>query len=200
MARRKDHTPEQLKTLVRSTAEKLIYKKGLHGLTARALAKEVGYTPGTIYNVYRDMDTLVTDINYETLGRLYQFCQERIRGLPKDFSKVRTLAYAYVDFAHENQRAWESIFATAYKGDKAPRLPKDYQQRILNLFEHIEITLQECLNFPPDRAHITARLLWACLHGITVLTLDGRLTLVGVEEPHEMIDDLLEKYLHPPAF
>ena len=195
MARRKDHTPEQLKTLIRSAAEKLIYKKGLQGLTARALAQEIGYTPGTIYNTYQDMDALITDINYETLGRLYQFCQERVHDLPMDFSKVRALAYAYVDFAHKNQRAWESVFATTHKGDKTPRLPKDYQQRILSLFEHIEITLKECLNFPSDRARITARLMWACLHGITVLTLDGRLKLVGVERPHAMIDDLLKHYL-----
>jgi AcrR family transcriptional regulator len=195
MARRKDHTPEQLRTLIRSAAEKLIYHKGLDGLTARALAEEIGYTPGTIYNFYRDMDALVIDINFETLGHLYDLCQKRIENLPLDFSKVSALAYAYVDFAHENVRAWETVFAITYKGEKKVRLPKHYQARLLKLFSLIEFTLHECLKMPEKKARPAARLLWACLHGITVLTLDGRLSLIGIDDPHHMIDDLLHRYL-----
>jgi len=48
---------------------------------------------------------------------------------------------------------------------------------------------------PDKMAHSSARLLWACMHGITVLTLDGRLNLVGIQKPHDMIDDLLHRYL-----
>jgi hypothetical protein len=137
----------------------------------------------------------VTDINYETLGRLHIYCQTRIQDLPADFSKVSALAYAYVDFAHENRRAWETVFAVSHKGDKLSKLSKDYKKRLLSLFENIESTLQECLNLPVKQAQTSARLLWACLHGITILTLDGRLKLVGVEQPHVMIDDLLQRCL-----
>jgi AcrR family transcriptional regulator len=195
MARRKDHTPGQLRTLICSEAEKLIHHKGLDGLTARALAEEIGYTPGTIYNFYKDMDALVIDINFETMGHLYDLCQKRIEKLPPNFSKIKALAYAYVDFAHDNTRAWETVFATTRKGDKKVRLPKHYQARLLKLFSLIEFTLEECLNMPNKAARSSARLLWACMHGITVLTLDGRLNLVGVQKPHDMIDDLLQKYL-----
>ena len=195
MARRKDHTPEQLKTLIRSAGEKLIYNKGLDGLTVRALAEAIGYTPGTIYNVYRDMDALIIDINFETLGRLSDFCQQRTQDLPSDVSKIKALAYAYVDFAHENLRAWQTVFATTRKGEKNTRLPKYYQQRLQEVFGRIEDVLRECLTIPASEVTQTARLLWACLHGITVLTLDGRLSLIGVDAPHPMIDNLLEKYL-----
>jgi AcrR family transcriptional regulator len=194
MARRKDHTPEELKQLILKSAEKIIYSKGLNGLTARALAEAIGYAPGTIYNFYRDMEALVSDVNYETLGRLQAFCYERIKDLPPDFSKIGALAYAYVDFARENTRAWETLFANTHKVEKKARVPKHYQQRLLGVFQLIEATLQECLEIPVADAPKTARLLWACLHGITILMLDGRLTLIGVERPHEMIDDLLRKY------
>ncbi|MGB9152644.1 MAG: TetR/AcrR family transcriptional regulator [Alphaproteobacteria bacterium] len=194
MARRKDHTPEQLKALILSAATKLIEHKGSGGLTARALATEVGYTPGTIYNVYRDMDALITDINYETLGNLYSFCQTRLERATPDFSKIRALAYAYVDFSHANIRAWETLFNGSRTNTGPSRLPKAYQQRILSLFQLIEDVLVECLGLPVANAHRSARLLWACLHGITVLTIDGRLKMVGIEKPHKIIDDLLERY------
>jgi AcrR family transcriptional regulator len=191
----RDHSPEQLKELIRSTAEKLIYSKGLDGFTARALAEAIGYTPGTIYNFYRDMDALIIDINYDTLGRLYELCRKRIENLPSNFSKIKALAYAYVDFAHDNRRAWETVFANERKGDKRVRLPKHYQDRLLELFTLIENVLQECLKISAKEASKSARLLWACLHGITLLTIDGRLQLIGIDSPHGMIDDLLQKYL-----
>ncbi len=80
------------------------------------------------------------------------------------------------------------------KAGKAARLPTLYQERILSLFVMIEGILKECLNIPAPDAKQSARLLWACLHGIAVLTLDGRLQLVGIEKPHKIIDDLLMKY------
>jgi AcrR family transcriptional regulator len=195
MARRKDHSPEALKQLIVEAAEKIIDSKGLDSLTARALAKAIGYAPGTIYNVYRDMDALVTDINYINLGRLQAFCLERMGKLPADFERVRALAYGYSDFAHGNRRAWETIFSGTRKGDKKIRLPKPYQERLADIFRLLEDTLQECLRIPAAEASGMARLLWACMHGITVLTLDGRLSLIGVDDPHRMIDDLLVKYL-----
>ena len=195
MARRKDHSPEQLTRLIRSAGEKLIHDKGLDGLTARGLADEIGYTPGTIYNVYKDMDDLVLDINFETLGQLYTLCHSQTDSLPANFSKVKALAYAYVDFAHDNLRIWETLFSTSRQGKRKPRLPKHYQQRLLEIFRLIENVLKESLDISSREAPKMARLLWACLHGITVLTLDGRLNLIGVDEPHHMIDDLLERYL-----
>jgi AcrR family transcriptional regulator len=193
MARRKDHTPDELKALILQSAEKIINTKGLEKLTARALALAVGYTPGTIYNLYKDMDAVVLDINFITLGRLHAFCQTRVQGMQPGFKKVKALAYAYVDFAHQNVRAWETLFAYTHKGKTRP--PKPYQQRVQDLFQLIAATLQECLKMPQAEAASSARLLWSCLHGITVLMLDGRINLVGVEQPHTMIDDLLEKYL-----
>jgi len=194
MARRKDHAPEELRGLIRVAAQKIIYTKGLDALTARNLAQKVGYTPGTIYNFYRDMDALVTEVNFITLDRLEQACRERIDGLPPTFEKVKALAYAYADFAHDNVRAWEAIFMHSRQLTSPSRLPKSYQKKLADLFYVIENVLTECLKISSADAHKAARLLWACLHGITVLTLDGRLRLIGVEKPHLIIDDLLEKY------
>jgi AcrR family transcriptional regulator len=195
MARRKDHSPQQLKEMIRTAAEKLIYKKGLDGLTARALAQTIGYAPGTIYNFYKDMDTLITDINYETLGHLFDLCQTRIEKSQPGFAKIKALAYAYIDFAHGHKRAWETLFAASRANDKKTRLPPHYQARLLKLFTLIEFTLQESLSMSRKEAGASARLLWACMHGITMLTLEGRLALVGAPDPHVMIDHFLQKYL-----
>lgn len=194
MARRKDHTPDELKTLILDTANLIINRDGLAGLTARNLAKTIGYTPGTIYNVYRDMDALVMDVNLRTLQRLEEACIRDTKNIPAGFDKVKGLAYAYVTFAQENFHAWQTIFATTRRETKQSKLPKSYQKKLVDLFTVIEAILQECFRIDKEEAFKAARLLWACLHGITGLALDGRLNLIGVEKPHRIIDDLLENY------
>jgi AcrR family transcriptional regulator len=195
MARRKDHSPEELKVAILGSAKKLIYSKGLSGLTARALAKDIGYTPGTIYNFYRDMDALVTEVNYMTLKRLHEYCFGRVRQAKAGYEAARTLAYAYIDFASENERAWRTLFIETNRA-KNTKLPAHYRQCVADLFRLIETTLQKNLNIAANEAKKTARMLWASLHGITSLMLDGRLALIGIDEPHAIVDELLRKYLN----
>jgi len=198
MARRKDHSPDQLKEMIRIAAANIIKDKGLRNLTVRAVAVTIGYAPGTIYNFYKDMDDLVTGVNLLTLGRLETFCRERTTHARSGFSKVRALAHAYVDFARDNLPLWEAIFMrlpTEPEGPIAPaEVPEENKQQILSLFCMIEDILRESMQLSPSKAKRSARLLWACLHGIAVLTLDGRLQLVGIDAPDKIIDDLLEKY------
>jgi len=198
MARRKDHTPDQLKEMIRNAAANIIKDKGLKKLTVRGVAEVIGYSPGTIYNFYKDMDDLVTGVNLLTLSRLEAFCRERMALARTDFSKIRALAHAYVDFARDNLPLWESIFMrlpTESDGPIVPaEIPEENKQQILSLFCMIEDVLKEFMQLSPSKAKRSARLLWACLHGIAVLTLDGRLQLVGIDAPDKIIDDLLEKY------
>jgi AcrR family transcriptional regulator len=195
MARRKDHSPQELKTSIRVAAEKIIYTKGLVALTARRVAEAVGYTPGTIYNLYRDMDALVTEVNYTTLTRLDEFCRERLKRAGSGYAAVKSLAYAYIDFAAGNERAWRTLFIETNRVGKPGKLPAHYQERLAGLFQMLETTLKDNLAMDAIDAASAARILWAALHGITSLTLDGRLSLIGVEDPHDMTDDLLDKYL-----
>ena len=51
MGRRSQHTSEDLHTLILEGSEQIIAAHGLAGLSAREIARSVGYSPGTIYNI-----------------------------------------------------------------------------------------------------------------------------------------------------
>ncbi len=50
MARRADHTREELAGLVVGAAEDLARREGLRGVAMRRIATEIGYAPGSIYS------------------------------------------------------------------------------------------------------------------------------------------------------
>lgn len=190
MARRQDHTPEALRALLLQAARDIITTKGRRGLTARALAARVGYTPGTIYNVFADMDGLLLAVHGETLAALERGLRETLAVMPPGFQRITALAQRYCRFAEAHAPLWLALFATPHRG----RLPRWYQQQLQALFTLLEEQLRLCLGLGLAESRRTARLLWACLHGITMLTLDGRLRGIGGSRTDELVTALLQPY------
>lgn len=72
MARRSDHTRDELRTLILEAAWSIIGQENAEGLTARRVASEIGYAPGTVYNLFESMDDLILNINLRTLGSCWR--------------------------------------------------------------------------------------------------------------------------------
>jgi len=51
MGRRSIHSAEELRELIIQAATDIVERDGLAGLSAREIAKRIGYSPGTLYNV-----------------------------------------------------------------------------------------------------------------------------------------------------
>ena len=70
MGRRSSHTPQQLRALVLDAAQEIIEAQGLAGLSAREIARRIGYSPGTIYNVFANLDDVVLNVEARVLDAL----------------------------------------------------------------------------------------------------------------------------------
>lgn len=193
MARRKDHTPEELRELIVQAACALVAVRGRGALTARNLAAKIGYAPGTIYNLFTDMDAVLLAVQGRTLADLQEYFARQTAATPPDFNRIVKLARAYGAFAQQQPRRWLALFAEPHQG----KLPKWYQRQLDGIFTFIEAQLQQCLGQEAAASRQTARLLWACLHGITMLTLDGRLQAIGQSEADVLVDTLLQPYKTP---
>ncbi len=102
MARRSDHTREQLTELALSSAEQLLNTKPASALSTRQIATKMGYTVGTLYQIFKNLPDLLLHVNARTLKRLYEDCLrlEIKHHSPED----NILAYAnlYLEFAHKH--------------------------------------------------------------------------------------------------
>jgi AcrR family transcriptional regulator len=171
LGRRADHTPEELRALVLASARKIVESEGSRALTTRRVAQDIGYTSGTLYNVFRDRDDLVLAVNGETLERLAAACAVTSAGRDAD-KGLRTLARAYIAFSHDNQRIWSLVFENPPPADP----PGWYKERVARVFAIVEQALAPF--FAPGRERArehSARVLWASLHGIALLKAQGQL-------------------------
>src|SRR5258708_22005937 len=66
MGRRSDHSREQLEELILAEGHQLMAETGYARFSAREVAKRIGYSIGTIYNVFDSLDALLLAINSRT--------------------------------------------------------------------------------------------------------------------------------------
>jgi len=191
MARRSDHSREQLYALVIAAAQKCAEADGLRGITARRIAAEIGYSPGTLYNVFADRDDIVTRVNIATLEALYRALAETpLQGDP--VRAIRALARRYIAFIREHPKLWNLLFEHHLPpGRVTPERYYDQVERLLGLVESALTPL-----FGPRRQRArrrAARVLWSAVHGIC--SLEGAGKLIKGETVEGLADSLVTHYL-----
>ena len=188
MARRSDHTREELTELAIAAAIELIEERGIAAFSARQVAAKIGYTVGTIYNVFGSYDQMLFHVHARTLDHWYEFLQARLKRAKSD--RLRVLARGYVDYARTHYNRWLALFE--HHREKSASVPEWYQDRIKRFFAMLEDTI------PPAAGRKTkrdAQVLWAGIHGISMLSLTGRLDLVGAETTDTLVNALIDNYL-----
>lgn len=194
MGRRSTHTPQQLRELILDAAQEIIDAQGLAGLSAREIARRIGYSPGTIYNMFANLDDVVLNVEARVLDTLDKRLSDIQQGEGTADGRVTRIAHAYLAFTQEKPRLWNLLFE--HHMPAGTDLPAWYQQKLEGLMGQVERALAP--HFPPgkeaDRER-AARVLWAGVHGITSLSTADKLSVVTTETAGRLIDDLIGTYL-----
>ena len=109
MGRRSTHTPEELRQLILDASRALIEARGLIGYSAREIARTIGYSAGTLYNVFKDLDDVLLTLQEQLLNDVAVHLRELARAKDKR-DMLPVLAHGYVHFAIENRHLWNLLF------------------------------------------------------------------------------------------
>ncbi len=194
MARRNDHSREELKDLTLTACLKIVEKEGAGGLTARRIAGEIGYTPGTLYNIFGSMEGLYFEMNARTMQKLSESVFQRDRPDKKTLplKQVQEIADSYIDFAHKNRQLWLMLFNTSFEQEP----PDWYAKKIESLFTPLEEVLSDIFKGRTKQdIRLSARTFWAAVHGICYLdiTQKGPLRKSRMTS-REMSRELIERF------
>jgi len=162
MARRKDHSKEELTEIAIVAAIEIVREVGTTKFTARNVAKKIGYTPGTLYNLFSNLDELAARVNQRSLDALSaKFSALADKKSPG--AQLKGIARAYLSFYIKEPRLWELLFAYPISNK-----PGWYAKCIANAFEQIAKSL-ESYGIRRSEARREAKILWATLHGLCSL-------------------------------
>ena len=194
MARRSDHSREEIKEMALNAALTILEEEGAKKLSARKVASAIGYTVGTLYLVFKNQQEMVLHLNALTLDDINEWLESRSAHCTTPRDCLQTLAEAYIDYALERGARWNLLFDTVVAENE--ELPGWYLMRLGRLFGRVERMLaplkDEHEAIEIERA---ARVLWASVHGICTLKIRHRMDLAGNQTTGEMAQMLIDNFL-----
>jgi AcrR family transcriptional regulator len=180
MGRRSDHTRAELHKLLVDEGQRQLGEVGLSRFSARDVAKRVGYSIGTLYNVFGSYDGLILAINARTLGLWQADIETLLAAAGRD--RVAALVRGYFAFAHANPKTWIAIYEH-HMADGGPA-PDWYQAVVAEVMAMVFAEVAAALpGADPARVEALARSLLAIVHGHCVFSLYRTFDMLGEVAP-----------------
>ncbi len=194
MARRSDHSRDEIKEMALKAALDILEHEGGKGLSARKVASAIGYTVGTLYLVFENQRDMVLHLNALSLEDLDAWIEKRTGPCAAPAECLQQLADAYIDYATAKSARWNLLVDPLV--DEGSEMPDWYMSRLSRLFGRVEAILAP---LTAERSELAiqqaARVLWAGVHGICTLKIRQRLDLAGGQTTSEMTQMLIENFL-----
>ena len=183
MGRRSDHSREELEALIVAEGHGLLAETGFAAFSAREVARRVGYSIGTIYNVFDSLDHLLVAINGRTFELWTDYLRDQVERAGGD--RIRALVQAYFDFARVHPKLWMAIYDHRLPPGMGLKDGDMEKRRALTQIVFDEIALQ-LPSKPESEVEHLARSLIATVHGHCTYELNGSFALMGEKEPVEL--------------
>ncbi|MBV6401269.1 MAG: putative HTH-type transcriptional regulator [Anaerolineales bacterium] len=196
-----------LQEAIKETAWKQIAEFGAPALSLRAIARELKITAPAIYNYFPDRDALVTALIIDAYTSFGDWQIEASESTPKnDFAKqLQAIGIAYRDWANEHPQRYQLIFGTPIPGYEPPaeKIFPSSARSISALFhaveniravgklnissvptardeskDHYKIWENYFSDVHPNSIYV-AMLIWARVHGVVSLEIQGNLPFYG---------------------
>ncbi|MCU7904258.1 MAG: TetR/AcrR family transcriptional regulator [Candidatus Thiodiazotropha sp. (ex Epidulcina cf. delphinae)] len=194
MGRRGEHNKAEIEAMALEAAEGIIEKEGYSGLSARKVASAMGYTVGSLYFVFKNLDELVQRVNGRTLDQLYTTLAEGLDDCLVPQECLYALGFAYLDFATRHTHRWRMAFERRPRNEGLPL--EIHQDKMNRLFVLVGDQLQAlATRHSNEEIALAARALWCGIHGIAILTITSDLRSEGQQSVRQLTEHLIGHYL-----
>ena len=164
---------EETRRRVLDAAVSLMEEGGLDALQIRSVAERSGYSIGSVYKHYADIDALIVAVNSITLERIQDALTVATEGLETPIDRLKAFAHAYFEFSRQNPNLWNGLFDHHLPEGRS--IPEDHRLANVALLSLIG---RELKALEPDMDEnaldARARTCFAAVHGLVSISLQDR--------------------------
>jgi AcrR family transcriptional regulator len=186
-------------------ARRIVTEQGRDQLSMRAIARALGYSPGALYEYFRDKEAILHALYFDGVGGLNDHITRVVATLPPGIDpreRIRVLGRAYRTFALDHAELYRLVFGGIPRPPRPPsaEAADDLRGGFAVLVQAIQqgIDAGVLVDVPPDELGVSC---WASVHGFVSLELSGHLTggnaprtlPASPEEGRRRRDDLFEQ-------
>ncbi len=194
MARRSDHTRDELRQMALDAARAIVKSEGVQGLTTRAVARRMGYTVGTLYLIFHNLDDLIFAVNAQTVADMRAGMEKATAGLQDPADRLKAISSSYLAFALQHPNLWRLAFEHQSSG--AEPIPESITRETDQVLEQVLDGLRRLLpTLDEDALPTLAAAFWSGIHGVCHLTLTDTLKIAKAQSAHTVLDCQVNAFL-----
>ncbi|MBN8701884.1 MAG: TetR/AcrR family transcriptional regulator [Bacteroidetes bacterium] len=174
ISERKEREKIEMKSLILKAAQRQFLELGYDKTSIRSIAKEIEFSPATLYLYYKDKNELLYDLHTEGFKLLFARMVP-LANIKDPMQRIYKTGLAYLNFAFENPEYYELMFMMT-----APMecmTDKDWKEGD-QAFGFLVSSIEECKqkgHFKKHESGSLAYLLWSNVHGLASLKIKDRM-------------------------
>lgn len=178
---RRERGRHEMRTAILEAAARIMETDGIDGLTIRAVADAVAYSPGALYEYFDSKETILKSLYFGGADGLGMQCERAVTSLPPESNAIDAivaLGHAYRAYALKHPDLYRLVFGGLKTPPQLPPVEceeEPSQGGFGTLADVASRGIAEgtLVDFPPAAIACTA---WAAVHGFVSLELTGHLT------------------------
>jgi AcrR family transcriptional regulator len=193
VARRADHTKDELMTLVVEATGALIEEHRTVKITARQIAERIGYTAGTLYTHFENLDDIFLHVNAVSVAELRGVLERATETTESPEQALRAMGYAYLDYARAHRYRFQLMFTPRLP--EGATVPRFLQAEIDALFALLAEQVVRIADDDGRALEVLVRALWSGVHGVATLSLSDQLFAATPDIERDIIDILIDQFI-----
>ena len=191
MGDRRERERHEMRERIIDAARRLFVAEGYERTTLRRIAEDIEYTPGTIYQYFKDKDAILYALHQHGFEELSRRMTEVVVGVAHPREALERIGRAYVRFAADNPELYDLMFiaqatSRAMDDDAWPEGARSY-----DLLRGLVSAAIDGGWIVPGDPEATAFLLWSTAHGMASLSIRDRCLVIPEACRDSVKDDAL---------
>jgi AcrR family transcriptional regulator len=185
---------ETREEILRESRE-VLREKGIHGFSMRQVAERVGVSATALYRHFDDKDALLASLLEQGFTTFGGYLVRSLSG-KTPLERLRLAGSAYFDFALEHPRDYALMFLTPCAELGFSSVSEQTKTRMDGTFVFLVDRVKECVAAGVVEAHApeaTALNIWAEVHGLASLRLNGQLADLHDAAFRERVEFMLDR-------
>lgn len=182
---RKERERDAVKDLILSAAREIFLSEGYENTSIRKIATKIEYSPGIIYNHFKDKNDLLLALHDKAFECKIEALFLSVQNMPDPLERLQATGRGYIQYGIDNPQDYELMFILSCTME-ALAVKEEFWQDGAMAINMLKENIKECMEAGYFRKDINpdeiSLILWSQVHGLVSLHNKERLNIYAMED------------------
>jgi len=182
---RKERERDAVKDLILSAAREIFLAEGYENTSIRKIASKIEYSPGIIYNHFKDKNDLLLALHDKAFECKIEALFLSVQNMTDPLERLKATGRGYIQYGIDNPQDYELMFILSCTME-ALAVKEEFWQDGAMAINMLKQNIVECMDAGYFRKDINpdeiSLILWSQVHGLVSLHNKERLNIYAMED------------------